>query len=48
VIEGFVSLEVARKEYGVALRLGLIAGEYEIEMEATLGLRKALKKSREI
>ena len=40
VIEGFVSVEAARKEYGVAINIGPTQTKYEIDWPATKALRK--------
>ncbi len=43
VMEGFVSLESARSDYGVVLRPGAKPGDYQIDMEATKRARTAPK-----
>lgn len=39
VLEGFVSIEAARKEYGVVLKPGSPPYFYELDAEATKNLR---------
>jgi N-methylhydantoinase B len=46
VLEGFVSLEAARNEYGVVLRPGSHSYFYEVDAKATKKLRAERMKGR--
>lgn len=46
VMEGFVSLEAAREDYGVVLKMGSKPEEWEIDKKATLHRRSEMKNSR--